>query len=97
MNDIWKSKELWTGIVGAIATLALYFTAKYFSAGLEDVQMVINVLLPIILVLIGAYTVETVAKVNAAANVRIEEMRLQSLQTQVRLAAMEAKGVPIEK
>lgn len=97
MNDLLKSRQFWTAIVGAVATLTVFFVGKYAFAALEDVQTVLNVLLPIVLVMIAAYTVDDVAKTNARAQVVVEEMRLQSLQTQVRLAAMEAKGVPIEK
>ena len=58
MNELFKSKEFWTGVVGAIATLAVYFVGKYFAAGLEDLQTVLNVLMPIVLLLIGASTTQ---------------------------------------
>lgn len=90
MNDIWKSKELWTGIVGAVATLLVFFVGKYAASSLEDVQIVLNTLLPIVLFLIGGYTAQSIVKMNNENSVRIEEMRLASLQLQVRLAAMDA-------
>ena len=89
MNDVFRTKEFWTAVVGAVATLALYFTAKYFAAGLEDLQVILNVMLPIVLAMIGAYTVQNVARVYQATQIEIEHLRFQALQTQLRLAAME--------
>lgn len=91
MNDIWRSKEFWTGVVGGIATLAVYFVGKYFAAGLEDLQVVLNVMMPIILLLIGAYTAQSMTRTWAAAQVEVEQLKLANMQMQMRVESMRAQ------
>lgn len=96
MNNLLKSRRFWTAVVGAIATLTIYFVGRYAAAGLEDVQMVLNVLLPIILVLIGAYTVDDLVATWTAAQVEIRQAELATLQQQVRLETMRSQSAKIE-
>lgn len=90
MNQLLKSRRFWTAVIGAVVTLTVYFVSKYAFAALEDVQMVLNVLLPIVLVLIAAYTVDDVTNTWTQGQIEIEQMRLNGVQAQVE--ALRIKG-----
>lgn len=90
MTNLLQSRRFWTAVVGAVATLLIYFVGKYFASGLEDVQMVLNVLLPIVLVLIAAYTVDDVTSVWARSQVDMKQIELATIQNQVQLETLRA-------
>lgn len=89
MSGLLKSRRFWVGVFGAVATLLVYFIGKYALGALEDVQMLLNVLTPIILVIIAAYTIDDVTNTWTRANVEIAQAQLQMVQYQVRLAMTE--------
>lgn len=99
-TNIFKSRTFWTAVIGGVVTLALYFVAKYFAAGLEDLQTVLNVALPIVLILIAKYTIDDAVKIHTQGQIKVEELRLQRVQAEVRLAEVGAgarSGVRIEE
>ena len=55
---IFSSRRFWTMLLSIIVGLVLYFVGKYFAAALPDVQFVINLIVPLAIVLIAAFTVD---------------------------------------
>lgn len=51
---MFKTKEFWTAALGLIVSLVSYFGAKYLAPSIfEDVQFVVKLIEPFILLLIG--------------------------------------------
>lgn len=88
MPNLLKSRRFVTAVLAAVVTLLLYFIGKYLPAGLEDLQMVLNTIMPLALILIAAYTVDDITNTWARAQVDIEQVRLAAIQHQVRLEVM---------
>ena len=55
---IFSSRRFWTMLLSIIVGLVLYFVGKYFAAALPNVQFVINLIVPLAIVLIAAFTVD---------------------------------------
>lgn len=89
MPNLLKSRRFVTAVLAAAVSLVLYFVGKYFATGLEDVQMVINTIMPLALILIAAYTIDDVTLTWANSRVEIEQLNLTRVQAQV--DALQAK------
>ena len=61
------TKELWIAVVDIVASLAVYFAAKYLAPEIaDDVAMVIQVLQPFVLAVIARVYAEALAvKISA--------------------------------
>lgn len=70
-KSLLQSRRFLTLVVYTVISVALYFVGKYFQVAAEDVKFLIAALLPIVLALIAAYTVDDM---QAA---RLEQTRLQ--------------------
>jgi hypothetical protein len=63
-----KSRKFWIMTVDGVATLAIYFAAKYFApAAAEDVIKILAVVQPIIIAVVVSITVQNVAGIQAKA------------------------------
>ena len=91
MNQLLQSRRFVTALLASIVTLVLYFVGKYALGALEDVQMVLNVLMPLALALIAAYTIDDVVAIHSRAQVEIKQAELATVQTQVQLETMRAE------
>lgn len=90
MPNLLKSRRFVTAVVAAVVTLLLYFVGKYFSAGLEDLQMVINTIMPLALILIAAYMVGDVTNTWARSQVEMKQIELATIQNQVQIEQLRA-------
>lgn len=70
-KSLLQSRRFLTLVVYTAISVVLYFVGKYFQVAAEDVKFLIAALLPIVLALIAAYTVDDM---QAA---RLEQTRLQ--------------------
>ena len=57
-RSVLSSRRFWTLLLSIFVGLILYFVGKYFSNALPDVEFVINLITPLAIVLIAAYTVD---------------------------------------
>lgn len=96
MNELLKSRRFVTALLASVVTLVLYFVGKYALGALEDVQMVLNVLMPLALALIAAYTIDDIATIHSRAQVEIKQAELATIQQQVRLETLRSQSAKIE-
>lgn len=89
-TSLLRSKQFWTMLVSILVALALHFAAKYLPESLEDVQTVIDLVLPLALFLIAAFTTVDVATVFAEAQVQMHAASGHELTEQLRAAAIVA-------
>ena len=59
MSGLFESRRFWLALFDVVLSSALYFGAKYLGAtAFEDVKFIIVAYQPVILLVIGAYTVD---------------------------------------
>lgn len=85
-KELLQSRRFWTMVLSVIVALVLYFVGKYLPAQLEDVKFVIDLIVPLALMLIGAFTVDNAIKLIMSG---VVEMQQNSLAAQV--AALKEK------
>lgn len=72
-----QSRRFWTLVLDVVISLALYFVAKYFGAGLDDVRFLIVTLQPIAILLIAAFTVDDMHAASLDAQIQISRLGAQ--------------------
>ena len=65
MHRMLHSAKFWTAVVDVVCSTALYFVGKYYGASLDDLKFLIASYQPILLLVIGAWTVEDAATKRA--------------------------------
>ena len=71
-RSLFSSRRFWTMLLSILVGLVLYFVGKYFATALPDAQFVINLIVPLGIVLIGAFTVD-----DAVQSILAEQREMQ--------------------
>ena len=87
-RNLLASRRFWTLLLSIVVGLILYFAGKYFASALPDVEFVINLITPLAIVLIAAYTVDDALEQVLTTQ---REMHAASLAHQLEAARVQAK------
>lgn len=66
MPALFQSRRFWVLVIDLVVSITLYFLGKYGTpSALEDVKFLIASIQPVILLIIAAYTVDTVQTIKS--------------------------------
>ena len=75
VSSIWQSRKFWITVVDVVVSLTTYFVGKYLNpAAGQDIMTLVLALQPVVLLLIGSYTVQNVAGIKASGIVEEAEI-----------------------
>jgi hypothetical protein len=66
MPALFQSRRFWVLVIDLVISISLYFLGKYGTpSALDDVKFLIAAIQPVVLLIISAYTVDTVQTIKA--------------------------------
>lgn len=78
LQGLGQSRRFWTMVISIVVALVLYFVGKYAGAYIEDVRFVIDLITPLALMLIAAFTIDDIATAWTRAQITMHANALHS-------------------
>ena len=78
VKGLGQSRRFWTMVISVVAALVLYFVGKYAGDYVPDVRFVIDLITPLALMLIAAFTIDDIANAWTAAQIEMHANALNA-------------------